>query len=50
MLKDFMITVIDRNGNTTKAVVSAFSLEQARHAYIYGHPDVDMTRLTCEDI
>lgn len=50
MLKDFMITTVDKNGWTTKEMVSAFSLEQARHAYIYGHPDVDMARLICEEI
>ena len=50
MLKDFMITAVDKNGCTTKEMVLAFTEEQACHAYVYCHPDVDMMRLTCEEL
>ena len=50
MLKDFMITVVDKNGYTSKVMVTAFSLEQACHAYIYCHPEVDTMGLSCEEL
>lgn len=50
MLKDFMITVVDKNGYTTKEMVLAFTEEQARHSYIYCHPEVDTMGLVCEEL
>ena len=50
MLKDFEIIYIDAGGYEHREMVMAFDAEQAIHAYIYNHPDVDTMGLSCRPL
>lgn len=50
MLKDFEIVYIDRNGYQHNEHVIARDADQAWHAYVYSHPDVDTMGLSCIEL
>jgi len=47
MLKDFDMVYVDANGYQHTERVMAFDADQAVHAFIYTHPEVDSSGLSC---
>ena len=50
MLKKFKITRIVDDGSVIEDIVLAFSKEQAKHAYIYAYPNIDTTKIICDEV
>lgn len=50
MLKDFEIVYIDNNSYQHNERVLAFDINQARHAFVDTHPNVDTMGLSCIEL
>ena len=50
MLKDFDMVYVDDNGYQHTERVMAFNADQAWHAFVYTHPEVDTMGLSCIEL
>ena len=50
MLKDFEMIYIDNNGYQHNERVLAFDIDQAWHAFVDTHPNVDIMGLSCIEL